>query len=100
LKENNFSPRVFYSAKLSFKIDGGIKVFHNKQKHKTLKGMLHTEDENKCNHERVGSINLMGRADKHSNSSNDSAAHTQILKQQKQLNCRNNHIPLNANTEC
>jgi hypothetical protein len=32
LKENNFSPRVFYPEKLSFKIDGTIKVFHNKQK--------------------------------------------------------------------
>jgi hypothetical protein len=26
LRENNFSPRIFYPAKLSFKIDGGIKV--------------------------------------------------------------------------
>jgi hypothetical protein len=32
LKENNFSPRVFYPAKLSFKIEGGIKIFHDKQK--------------------------------------------------------------------
>jgi hypothetical protein len=32
LKKNNFSPRIFYPAKLSFKIDGGIKVFHDKQK--------------------------------------------------------------------
>jgi hypothetical protein len=30
LKENNISPRVLYPAKLSFKIDGGIKVFHDK----------------------------------------------------------------------
>jgi hypothetical protein len=28
------------------------------------------------------------------------AAHTQILKQQKQLNGRTFHIPLNINTEC
>jgi hypothetical protein len=34
LNENNFSPRLLYPAKLSFKIDGGIKVFHNKQKQK------------------------------------------------------------------
>jgi hypothetical protein len=26
VKENNFSPRIFSPAKLSFKIDGGIKV--------------------------------------------------------------------------
>jgi hypothetical protein len=48
-----------------FKIDGGIKVFHDKQKiknmtinpplQKMLKGILHTEDENKHNHKRTGS---------------------------------------------
>jgi hypothetical protein len=32
LKENNFIPRILYPAKLSFKIDGEIKVFKNKQK--------------------------------------------------------------------
>jgi hypothetical protein len=32
LNENNFNPRILYPAKLSFKIDGTIKVFHNKQK--------------------------------------------------------------------
>jgi hypothetical protein len=36
LKENNFSPRIYYPAKLSFKIDGGIKVFHNKPESKTI----------------------------------------------------------------
>jgi hypothetical protein len=34
LNENNFNPRILYPAKLSFKIDGRIKVFHNKQKTK------------------------------------------------------------------
>jgi hypothetical protein len=29
LNENNFSPRILYSAKLSFKIVGAIKIFHN-----------------------------------------------------------------------
>jgi hypothetical protein len=57
LKQNNSSTRTLYPAKISFKIDGGIKVFHNKQKlkhmttkpplQKSLKGMLHTEDKNK-----------------------------------------------------
>jgi hypothetical protein len=28
LNENNFSPRILYPAKLSFKIDVGIKLFH------------------------------------------------------------------------
>jgi hypothetical protein len=32
LNENNFSPMIFYPVKLSFKIDGAIKVFHTKQK--------------------------------------------------------------------
>jgi hypothetical protein len=32
LNENNFNPRILYPAKLSFKIDGSIKVFHDKQK--------------------------------------------------------------------
>jgi hypothetical protein len=31
LNENNFNSRIPYPAKLSFKIDGTIKVFHNKQ---------------------------------------------------------------------
>jgi hypothetical protein len=34
LNENNFNPNILYPAKLSFKIDGAIKVFHNKQKQK------------------------------------------------------------------
>jgi hypothetical protein len=32
LNENNFNPRILYLAKLSFKIDETIKVFHDKQK--------------------------------------------------------------------
>jgi hypothetical protein len=32
LNENNFNPRMLCSAKLLFKIDGEIKIFHNKQK--------------------------------------------------------------------
>jgi hypothetical protein len=32
LNENNFNPRILYPAKLSFKIDGTIKAFHDKQK--------------------------------------------------------------------
>jgi hypothetical protein len=30
LNENNFNPWKLYLAKLSFKIDGAMKVFHNK----------------------------------------------------------------------
>jgi hypothetical protein len=36
------------------------------------------------------------RKDKESESSIDSAAHNQTLKQQKQLNGRNPHIPING----
>jgi hypothetical protein len=32
LNENNFSPSILYPAKLSLKIDGAIKIFHDKQK--------------------------------------------------------------------
>jgi hypothetical protein len=66
LNENNFNSRILYPEKLSFKIDGTIKVFHDKQKlkqyvttkpplHKILQGILHAESESKQNHERAGS---------------------------------------------
>jgi hypothetical protein len=32
LNENNMNPKILYPAKLSFKIDGAIKVFHDKLK--------------------------------------------------------------------
>jgi hypothetical protein len=54
LNENNFNHRILYPAKLSFKIDGAIKVSHDKQKskqymttklplQKILQGILYTE---------------------------------------------------------
>jgi hypothetical protein len=66
LNENNFNPRILYPAKPLFKIDGAIKVLHDKQKlkqymttkpplQKILQGILHTESESKQNHERTGS---------------------------------------------
>jgi hypothetical protein len=66
LYKNYFNPRILYPAKLSFKIDGSINVFHDKQKlkqymttkpplQKILQGILHTENESKQNHERTGS---------------------------------------------
>jgi hypothetical protein len=59
------NPRILYSAKLSFKIDGATKAFHDKQKikqymttkpplQKILQGILHTENESKQSHERAG----------------------------------------------
>jgi hypothetical protein len=58
LNENNFNPRMLYPAKLSFKIEGTIKVFHDKQKlkqymtikpplQKILQGILHIDNESK-----------------------------------------------------
>jgi vacuolar-type H+-ATPase catalytic subunit A/Vma1 len=69
LNENNVNPRILYPAKLSFKIDGAIKVFHDKQKlkqymttkpplQKILQGILHTENETQHNQELVGSNKL------------------------------------------
>jgi hypothetical protein len=66
-QKNNFSPRILYPEKLSFKIDGEVKVFQEKQKlkqymttkpllQKILQGNIHREDENKQNHERMGNI--------------------------------------------
>jgi hypothetical protein len=66
LNENNFNPRILYPEKLSFKIDGAIKVFHDKQKlkqyvttkpplQKIHQGILHTESETQLNHEKAGS---------------------------------------------
>jgi hypothetical protein len=40
------------------------------------------------------------RRDKESDSNINSVVHNQTLKQQKQLNDRNHHIPININTEC
>jgi hypothetical protein len=40
------------------------------------------------------------RKDKEVECNIDSAAHNQTLKQQNQLNDRNNHISINTNTEC
>jgi hypothetical protein len=64
LNENNFNPRLLYPAKLSFKIDEAIKVFHDKQKlkqhmttkpplQKILQGIVYTESESKKSHERA-----------------------------------------------
>jgi hypothetical protein len=69
LNENNFNPRILYPAKLLFKIDAAIQVFHDKQKlkqyvttksplQKILQGILHIESETQHNHERKGSTKL------------------------------------------
>jgi hypothetical protein len=56
LNENNFNPMILYPAKLSFKINEVIKVFHDKQKvkqymttklplQKIIQRILHKENE-------------------------------------------------------
>jgi hypothetical protein len=68
----------------------------------------HTEDESKQNHKRTGSIKLQKNKRQVifysflllQDSSIDSTAHNQILKQQKQLNGRNHQIPIDINIEC
>jgi hypothetical protein len=73
LNENNFNPIILCPAKLSFKMDGAIKVFHYKQKlkqymttkpplQKILQGILHRESESKENYESAG--NNKGKARK------------------------------------
>jgi hypothetical protein len=72
LNENSFNPRILYPAKLSFKIDGAIKVFHEKQKlnqymtnksppQKILQRNLHAESESKQNHENAGNTKPQGK---------------------------------------
>jgi hypothetical protein len=109
LNENNFNPRILYPAKLSFKIDGAIKVFHDNQKlkqylntksslQKILQGILHTESETEHNHERAGSTKYRKRKRKKVESNLNLGTHNQTFKQVRQLNDRNHHIPISTNT--
>jgi hypothetical protein len=66
---------------------------------KILQGILQMEDENKTTRGQKA-LNCRSRKDKESESSTESAAHTQILKEQTQPNGGNQHVPLNINTEC
>jgi hypothetical protein len=87
-----------------------MKVFQDNQKlkqymttkppiQKILQRILHTENEGKQNHERSGSTKPQEKKSKKVESNIDLAAHNQTLKQQRQLNDRNHHIPINTNTE-
>jgi hypothetical protein len=102
MNENNFNTRTLYPAKLSFKLDGIIKVFHDKQKltqymttkpplQKILQGILHTENESKQNHERAHSIKPQEKKRQESRVT-FIQLHNQIVKQQRQLNDRNHQI--------
>jgi hypothetical protein len=110
LNENNFNPRILYPAKLSFKIYGAIKVFHDKQKLKqymTTKLPLKRFSKEFCTQKMKASKTMKGQAvpnhrrkDKESERNINSAAHNEILKQQKQLDDRKQRIPINTNTAC
>jgi hypothetical protein len=91
----------YYPPKLSFKIDGAIKIFHNKQKIKqytTTKPPLQKIYKEFCTQKMKANKTMRGqeasnhrrRKDKQSESSIDSTAHNQTL----------HHIPININIEC
>jgi hypothetical protein len=109
LKENNFNPGILYPAKLSFKIYGAIKVFHDKQKlkqymttkpplQKILQGIVHTENETKPWEDRQ--YQTTGEEKTSNWRVTLIQLHTIKPLNNKQLNDRNHHIPININTEC
>jgi hypothetical protein len=66
-----------------------------------LQGILQAENESKQNHERTGSIKPQAKKRQERRENNiESPAQNQTLKQLRQLNDRNHHIPININTEC
>jgi phage gpG-like protein len=105
----NFNPRILYPAKLSFKIDGAIKVFHDKQKlkqyvttkpplQKILQGILHTESETNLTMKRQAAPNHRKRKSNTVESNLHLGTHNQTFKQLRQLNDTNHHIPISTNT--
>jgi hypothetical protein len=66
---------------------------------KILQGILHTESESKQTM-RGQAVANHRRKDKESESNIDSTAHNQTLKNKKQLNDRDHHIPINIKSEC
>jgi hypothetical protein len=111
LNENNFNPRILYPAKLSFKIDGTIKVYNDKQKLKQYITPSHhykrfskefCTQKMKANKTMKGQAipNHRRRKGKKLKSNTDSAVHNQTLNQQRQLHYRDHHIFINTNTEC
>jgi hypothetical protein len=106
LNENNFNPKILYPAKISFKIDGIIKVFHDKQKliqymttkpplQKILQGIHHTENESKKTMKGQAVPNHRSRKGKKAESHTDSAKHNQTVNQQRQLHDRDHHVLIN-----
>jgi hypothetical protein len=109
LNENNFNPRILYPAKISFKIDGAINVFHDKQKlkqyvttksplQKILQGILHTKVKPNITMKGQAAPNYRRRKSKKVESNLNLGTHNQTFKQLRQLNDRNHHIPISMNT--
>jgi hypothetical protein len=109
LNENNFNLRILYPAKLSFKIDGAIKVFHDKQKLKqyvTTKPPLQKILQGLCTQKVKPSLTMKGQAapnhrkrkSKTVENNLNLGTHNQTFKQLRQLNDRNHHIPISTNT--
>jgi hypothetical protein len=96
--ENNFNPRILYPAKLSFKVDRTIKVYHDKQK---LKQYMTTQ-KMKANKtvKRQAIPNYRRRKGKKAKSNTDSAKNNQTLNQQRQLHDRDHHVFISTSTEC
>jgi hypothetical protein len=71
------------------------------QLQKILQGILHTESESQHNlMKRQAVPNHRRRKSKKVESNVDLAIHNQTLKQLRQLNDRNHHIPISTNTQC
>jgi hypothetical protein len=109
LNENNFNPRILYPAKLSFNIHGAIKVFYDKQKLKqyvTTKPPLQRFLKRFCTQKAKPNItmkwqaapNYRKRKGKKVESKLNLGTRNQTFKQLRQLNDRNHHIPISANT--
>jgi hypothetical protein len=108
LNENNINTRILYAEKLSFKIDGAIKVFCDKQtlkQYMTTKPPLQKFYKEFCTQKVKANKTMKGQAipnhkrrkGKKVKSNVDSARHNQTLKQQRKLNDRNHNIPINTN---
>jgi hypothetical protein len=111
MNEKKVNCMTLYPAKILFERDGANEAFHDKQKLKQYMTTSHhyktffkafCTQKMKANNTMRGqkTPNYRRRKDKESESNIDSAAHKQTLKQQKQLNDRNHHIPMNINPEC
>jgi hypothetical protein len=99
MNENNFNTKILYPEKLSFKIDGAIKVIHDRQT-KTIyddQSTITKESSTNSPKEVQATKTMKGQAvqnhrrkNKKVESNIDSAVHNQTLKQRK-LNDRNQY---------